>query len=105
MASPTVRLVLVVVGTVAYLGLAVLCCGGLRVFLSHPALVALAIAFLALSGAALFAPGNLSPGVREDRGNRWVIPAFALIGLLNACLPAYADRKDFWGGASPFVPG
>jgi protein-S-isoprenylcysteine O-methyltransferase Ste14 len=96
MALPTVRLALVVVGSVGYLGLAVLGWGGLRAFLSHPALVALAIAFLALSVTALFAPGNLSSGVHEDRGNRWVISAFALIGLLNGYLPAYADRKDFW---------
>jgi hypothetical protein len=34
--------------------------------------------------------------VREDRGNRWFIVAFTLIGLSDAYLPAYADRKDFW---------
>lgn len=34
--------------------------------------------------------------MREDRGNRWVIVAFALIGLLDAFLPAYTDRKEFW---------
>jgi len=49
-----------------------------------------------LSGVALFAGGNLSPGIREDRANRWVIAAFALIGFLNAYLPAYTDRKEFW---------
>lgn len=91
-----VRLALVIVGVVAYLGLAILGWGGPGAFFSHPALVALAIAFCALSATALFAPGNLSPGVREDRENRWVIWAFALIGLLDAYLPAYADRKDFW---------
>src|SRR5271165_3797584 len=89
------RLTLIVVGTVAYLGLAVLGWGGFTAFFSHPALIALAIALFALSGVALFAGGNLSPGVREDRGNRWVIVAFALIGLLDAYLPAYADRKEF----------
>jgi protein-S-isoprenylcysteine O-methyltransferase Ste14 len=49
-----------------------------------------------LSGAALFSGGNLSPGEREDRANRWVIAAFGLIGLLAAYLPAYTDRKGFW---------
>jgi protein-S-isoprenylcysteine O-methyltransferase Ste14 len=49
-----------------------------------------------LSGVAVFSGGNLSPGVREDRGNRWVIGAFGLIGLLDAYLPAYTDRKEFW---------
>jgi hypothetical protein len=58
-----------VVGTLAYLGLAVLGRGGLAAFFSHPALIALTIVLFALSGAALFAHGNLSAGVREDRGN------------------------------------
>ncbi len=93
---PTVRLTLVVVGTAAYIGLAVLGWGGLAAFFSHPALIALAAALSVLAGASLFAGGNLSPGVREDRGNRWVILALALIGLLDAYLPAYADRKEFW---------
>ena len=43
-----------------------------------------------------FTEGNLSPGEREDRGNRWVIAAIGVIGLLAAYLPAYTDRKDFW---------
>jgi protein-S-isoprenylcysteine O-methyltransferase Ste14 len=54
------------------------------------------IVLFALSGVALFAGENLSPGVREDRSNRWVITAFALIGLLDAYLPAYTDRKELW---------
>ena len=49
-----------------------------------------------LSGAALFSGGNLSPGEREDRANRWVIIAFAVIGMLGAYLPAFTDRKEFW---------
>jgi protein-S-isoprenylcysteine O-methyltransferase Ste14 len=39
--------------------------------------------------------GNLGPGEREDRSNRPVIIAFAVIGLLSAYLPAYMDRKEF----------
>src|SRR3984893_7660024 len=93
---PTVRLLLVIVGTAAYVGLAVLGWGGFAPFFSHPRLIALAIALSVMAGASLFAGGNLSPGVREDRGNRWVIVAIALIGLLDAYLPAYADRKEFW---------
>jgi protein-S-isoprenylcysteine O-methyltransferase Ste14 len=54
------------------------------------------IATLVMSGAALFSGGNLSAGEREDRANRWVIMAFALIGLLCDYLPAYTDRKGFW---------
>jgi len=93
---PTVRLLLVIVGTAAYVGLAVLGWGGFAPFFSHPALIALAIALSVMAGASLFAGGNLSPGVREDRGNRWVIVAIALIGLLDAYLPAYTDRRQFW---------
>jgi protein-S-isoprenylcysteine O-methyltransferase Ste14 len=96
MMMPTVRLTLVVVGTVAYFGLAVLGWGGLAAFFSHPALIALAVTLSIMAGASVFAGGNLSPGVREDRGNRWVIVAFALTGLLDAYLPAYTDRKEFW---------
>ena len=36
----------------------------------------------------LFSDGNLSPGEREDRSNRWVLAAFGVIGLLAAYLPA-----------------
>jgi protein-S-isoprenylcysteine O-methyltransferase Ste14 len=96
MVITTKRLTLIVVGTAVQLGLAVLGRGGFTAFFSQPPLVALAIALFALSGAALFAGGNLSPGVREDRSNRWVIVAIVLIGLLDIYLPAYTDRKDFW---------
>jgi protein-S-isoprenylcysteine O-methyltransferase Ste14 len=85
-----------VVAILAYLGLAVLGWGGLAAFFSHPALIALVIVSFALGGAALLSGGNLSPGEREDRANRWVIVVFGLIGLLDAYLPAYTDRKDFW---------
>src|SRR5439155_18830823 len=85
-----------IVSTLGYLGLAIVGAGGFAAFFSHPALIALAIVLVALATAALFSEGNLSPGEREDRGNRWVIAAFAVIGLLAAYLPAYTDRKVFW---------
>jgi protein-S-isoprenylcysteine O-methyltransferase Ste14 len=95
--TTTPRLALItIVGTLAYLGLAILGWGGFAAFFSHPALIALAIVLFVLTGVALFSGGNLSPGVREDRANRWVIVAFGLIGLLDAYLPAYTDRKGFW---------
>jgi protein-S-isoprenylcysteine O-methyltransferase Ste14 len=93
---PIVRLILVFGGAAAYLGLAILGWGGFAAFFAHSALTALAIVLFAVSGAASFAGGNLSPGIREDRGNRWVIGAFVVIGLLAAYLPAYTDRKEFW---------
>jgi protein-S-isoprenylcysteine O-methyltransferase Ste14 len=91
------RLMLItIIATLAYLGLAILGWGGFAAFFSHPALLALAITLLVLSGVAVFSGGNLSPGVREDRANRWVIAAFGLIGLLDAYLPAHTDRNEFW---------
>jgi protein-S-isoprenylcysteine O-methyltransferase Ste14 len=91
-----VRVTLVLGGTAAYLGLAILGWGGWTAFFSHPPLVTLAVALAVLAGVSLFADGNLSPGVREDRGNRWVIGALTLIGLLAAYLPAYTDRQACW---------
>jgi protein-S-isoprenylcysteine O-methyltransferase Ste14 len=91
-----VRSTLIFVGAAAQLGLAILGRGGFRAFFSEPALIALALALLAVAGLALMADGNLSSGVREDRRNRWVLVAFALIGFLDVYLPAYADRNDFW---------
>jgi hypothetical protein len=93
----TPRLVLTtILATLAYLGLAALGWGGFAAFFSHPALIALTIVVFVLSGLALFSSGNLSPGEREDRANRWVLVPFFLIGLLAAYLPAYTDRKEFW---------
>jgi len=91
-----VRFTVILVTTAAYFGLAVLGWGGFAAFFSHPALIALAVVTFALAFASVFAGGNLSPGLREDRGNRWVIAALGLIGVLNAYLPAYADRNEFW---------
>lgn len=85
-----------IVAVALYLALAVIGKGGVDAFFSDRALVALAVVTIALTVAALFSSGNLSPGEREDRGNRWVIAAFGVIGLLSAWLPAYTDRKDFW---------
>jgi protein-S-isoprenylcysteine O-methyltransferase Ste14 len=95
--TPTPRLACItIIGALGYLGLAVLGWGGFAAFFSHPARMALAIVGFVLAGVALFSGGNLSPGEREDRANRWVLVAFALIGLLDGYLPAYTDRRGFW---------
>ena len=95
--TPTPKLAaFAIAGSLAYLGLAILGRGGFAAFFSHAALIALAFVLFVLSGVALFSGGNLSPGEREDRGNRWVLAAFGLIGLLLAYVPAYTDRTDFW---------
>jgi hypothetical protein len=83
-----VRVTLLVPSTAAYLGRAILGWGGTAAFFAQPALAALAIVLFALAGAALLADGNLSPGRRGDRANRWVIVAFGLIGLGDGYLPA-----------------
>lgn len=75
-------------------GLAVLAWGGWRPFFSHRALVALAWVTLALMIVAPLSAGNLSPGIREDRSNRWVLVAFSIIALVNAYLPAGTDRVN-----------
>jgi protein-S-isoprenylcysteine O-methyltransferase Ste14 len=96
MVASIVRMTFIIAATAAYFGLAVLGWGGPAAFFSHPALSALAVATFVMAGAALFAGGNISPGVREDRGNRWVIAALSLIGMLAAFLPAFTDRKEIW---------
>ena len=75
-----------VTATLCFLGLAVLGWGGFAAFFSHPALIAMTVATFALAGAGWFSSGNLSPGEREDRSNRWVLIAFAARGrrLLRA---------------------
>ncbi len=87
---------LAVVGTVAYIGLAILGWGGVSAFFAHPALTAVAIATAVMSVVSLFTRGNLSTGEREDRSNRWVLAAFGVLGVLAAYLPALTDRLDLW---------
>lgn len=82
--------------TALYLGLAIASEGGVAAFFAHPPLFATAVILLALAGTALFSAGNLSAGLREDRGNRWVLSVIGLLGLLSAVLPPYCDRRDFW---------
>jgi protein-S-isoprenylcysteine O-methyltransferase Ste14 len=67
----------------------------LAFFFVHDALIALAIVGFAMLIVSLFSEGNLSSGEREDRGNRWVLAVFGVIGLLISYLPSYADRMNF----------
>jgi protein-S-isoprenylcysteine O-methyltransferase Ste14 len=90
------RLLFVFSGTAIYLGLAVAGWNGLAPFCANPARIALAIVLVFMTVVALFAGGNVNPGVREDRGNRWVITAFSVLGIVDGFLPAYTDRLDFW---------
>ncbi|MGC2631511.1 MAG: isoprenylcysteine carboxylmethyltransferase family protein [Rhodomicrobium sp.] len=97
MTTPSPRLIAVeTFSALVYLGLAILGRGGFAAFFSQPALIAVTIIFFALFASAFFTAGNLSPGEREDRSNRWVLPVFGVLGLLAAYLPAYTDRIGFW---------
>lgn len=92
----TSRAALTLGATAVCLGLSILAFGGFGPFFSHPPLIALTIVVLALSIVGLVAGGNLSPGVREDRGNRWVLVAVTVIGFVDAFAPALTDRFGFW---------
>ena len=88
--------VTIMVGTIAYLALGVIGAGGLSAYLAHTPFIFVALVTIISAIIALFTRGNLSSGNREDRGNRWVLAAFGVLGLLNGWLPAYTDRIDFW---------
>ena len=81
---------------VIYVGLAVVSLGGIGAFLAHPALIATAILFFLFTIAAIFAGGNVSPGEREDRRNRWVLLPVVVIGLASAVVAPWTDRIGFW---------
>jgi hypothetical protein len=81
------------VTTARYFALAILDWGGVAPFLSDRTLMALAVVTAAMAVVAFFVGGNR--GVREDRYNRWVLIAFAVIGIAGGFLPAYADRIGF----------
>ncbi|WP_432258845.1 methyltransferase family protein [Cupriavidus sp. TMH.W2] len=83
-------------GTLACLAIAIAGWGGIGPFFAHPARVMLTLVLFALSIVALFSGGNISSGMREDRGNRWVLAAFGVLGLLAAYLPPFTDRIGFW---------
>jgi protein-S-isoprenylcysteine O-methyltransferase Ste14 len=90
------RLFFLFVSVAVYAGLAILGWGGFRAFFAHPPFIALGAVLFALTLASIFAGGNISSGEREDRGNRWVLPIFMVVGLLSAYLPALTDRLNFW---------
>lgn len=90
------RFLAILLGSGCYLGLAILGWGSVRAFFAHPPLIALAAVLAVMSVAALFAGGNLSRGIKEDRANRWVLAAFGVLGVLQAWLPAWTDRHGIW---------
>jgi protein-S-isoprenylcysteine O-methyltransferase Ste14 len=107
------RQVLVLASSAAYFALAVLGEGGFAPF-SQPALAAATAAYFAIVVVSMFAGGNLSPGEREDRTNRWVLIPFSIVGLALGFVPAFTDRIGFltldgnairWVGIALFIAG
>lgn len=85
-----------VAALVVQFALAILGWGGLFAFFSHTPIIAMTAATIVLCIASFFTRGNLNPGEREDRGNRWVFVAFTLLAILLAYVPAYCDRHNIW---------
>jgi len=96
MKRPRGALLFSAAATLLYLGLAILGRGGFAAFFAQTALSTVAAVTVLLCVVGLLSEGNLSSGEQEDRGNRWVFAAFAMIGLASAYLPAYTDRIGFW---------
>ncbi|HTQ34485.1 MAG TPA: isoprenylcysteine carboxylmethyltransferase family protein [Stellaceae bacterium] len=91
-----IRAVSALGSTAVYIALAVVGWGGFAAFFCRPAFIALTVVLIALAAAGVFAGGNLSVGVREDRGNRWVLIFFFGIGIALGYVPALTDRLDVW---------
>jgi protein-S-isoprenylcysteine O-methyltransferase Ste14 len=96
METVPVRFLSAIGSTAVYLALAILGWGGFAAFFCRPAFIALTIVLVALALAGVFAGGNLSAGVREDRDNRWVLIVFFTLGIASGYVPALTDRLDFW---------
>src|SRR5215469_10340410 len=93
--SVIIRAALILVGTAAWLGLAVAGWGSVSGFFASASRLGLAVALAVTAVASLFVGGSLSAGEREDRGNRWVLLVFSLLGLALGFFPAYAERRAF----------
>jgi len=84
------------ISSLIYFALVISGAGGLRAFISRPAYVVMGIVLLVATVMSPFTQGNISPGEREDRSNRWVLAVFGVVGLAIGYFPAFADRKEFW---------
>jgi len=92
MTSKPLMVLITLLATAGYFGLAVWGSGGINAFFAEPARIALTIVGFALAAVALFTRGHIGAGEREDRGNRWVIGVFVVLGLLLGYVPAYTER-------------
>jgi protein-S-isoprenylcysteine O-methyltransferase Ste14 len=73
-------------------GLAALGWGGFGPFFAHPQFKVLLILTVVMMAVSFATEISASSGVKEDRGNRWVIGALSILGLALAFFPAWTDR-------------
>ncbi len=101
----TPRLMLVnMLATLAYLGLAILGWGGFAAFFAHPALIAVAIVVFVLTGAGLFTNGNISSGEHEDRSTAGSSSPSGLSGCWPPiCRPTRTGRSSGRWMGMPFA--
>ncbi|MGO9613386.1 MAG: methyltransferase family protein [Dissulfurispiraceae bacterium] len=86
-----------IVAIVIQFRLAIARWGGWSPFFAHPAMRALAWITAGLTAVSVFSGSSgLNKGIKEERDNRWVLGAFAVIALSMAYFSAYTDRIGFW---------
>lgn len=87
-------------GSIVYVGiefvLAALAWGGFGAFFAHPQFNALLVLTIVMMAVSFASEISVSSGVKEDRGNRWVLAAFSFLGLALAFFPAWTDRLGFF---------
>lgn len=90
-------LIAAVIWIVVQFGLAIVAWGGWNVFFAHSAFRALAGITVTLTMLSIPSGwSGISSGEQEDRGNRWVLGAFAIIALLMTFFSSYTDHIGFW---------
>jgi len=94
--------------------LAIFAWGGVKAFFAHQAFIALAAAALCMIAMTPFTRGSFNPGDKEDRGNRWVIPALCCLAYANSFISPLTDRLDLftfggdssrWAGVALYAAG
>jgi protein-S-isoprenylcysteine O-methyltransferase Ste14 len=74
-------------------------------FFQSPARLGAIVVSLALSALVVFSGfGGMSPGKKEDRGNRWIFGPFFVLSLGMAVLPAYLDGRNLWATDEAVTP-
>ena len=96
-------------GSIVYVGiefaLAALAWGGFGPFFAHPQFKALLVLTIVMMAVSFASEISVSSGVKEDRGNRWVIGALSFIGLALAFFPAWTDRLGVFVFGGETLPG